>query len=225
MKPVFCVHKGDWEVRNVALPTALKLVLKHHYMRGASNTATCLHGLFPRKQGGLFDSVCFGVAWWIPPTKSAALATFPENWQGVLSLSRFVLIPGLPTNTASYLLGRSMRLIDRERWPCLVTYADDAEGHVGTIYRATNWTYIGDTKPEPSYKLNGRMVARKAGPHTRTRAEMLALGCEFAGNRKKHKFVSISNNNHNGQCNNRECTGTTAPPYGGSVVSKTGQNR
>jgi hypothetical protein len=84
-----------------------------------------------------------------------------------------------------------MRLIDRERWPCLVTYADQWRGHVGTIYKATNWDYVGETKPQAVYTLDGRMVARKAGPTTRTKAEMLALGCVLAGRFSKHKYTHV----------------------------------
>lgn len=126
------------------------------------------------------------------PTKSAALATFPLKWQGVLCLSRLVIVPGMPKNACTFLLAGSRHRIDSKRWPCLVTYADQWQGHSGGIYRADNWDYIGLTKPERTYTLNGRMIARKAGPKTRTHAEMLALGAECIGSFAKHKFVKIA---------------------------------
>jgi len=183
----------DWEVHTVSLEIATRLVELYHYSGGGSNTAVYRHGLFHK--GAFFDGQCEGVAWWMPPTKSAALATYPDNWQGVLSLSRLVVAPDVPKNGASFLLGASMRLIDRERWPCLVTYADEWQGHTGAIYKATNWTYVGDTNPEAVYVLDGRMRARKAGPTTRTKAEMLAMGCELVGRFSKHKFIHIGNKN------------------------------
>lgn len=180
----------EWEVRTVDLQTASELVTEFHYSAGGANTATYRHGLFPL--GSFFERDCVGVAWWIPPTKSAALATFPDNWQGVLCLSRLAIKPDAPRNAASFLMARSMALIDRARWPCLVTYADTWRGHTGAIYRATNWQYAGLTKPERTYVINGRMVARKAGPKTRTHAEMLALGAECVGSFAKHKFIQIA---------------------------------
>jgi hypothetical protein len=183
------LRKEDWEVRDVDLVTALRLVRAHHYARGASNTATYLHGLF--RKDAFFIEQCLGVAWWIPPTRSAAEATFPENWQGVLCLSRLVIAPDVPQNACTFLLARSRALIDAETWPCLVTYADDWRGHTGGIYRADNWAYVGKTKPERTYQLEGRMVARKAGPKTRTHAEMEALGAECVGSFAKHKFVMV----------------------------------
>lgn len=181
------LRKAEWEIRPVSLDSARRVVSKEHYAGGASNTATYLHGLFRR--GELFDEQCEGVAWWIPPTRSAAEATYPKNWRGVLCLSRLVIRPGVPKNACSFLLGGSRRLISRDRWPCLVTYADDWRGHTGGIYRADNWHYVGKTKPERTYVLNGKMTARKAGPKTRTHSEMLALGAECVGSFAKHKFT------------------------------------
>jgi hypothetical protein len=97
--------------------------------------------------------------------------------------------PAVPRNACSFLLARSRKLIDRERWPALVTYADEWQGHLGGIYRATNWEYAGKTKPEATWTLDGRMLARKHGPKTRTKDEMLALGAVMIGRFAKHKFV------------------------------------
>lgn len=163
---------------------------KYHYAAGASNTAVYLHGLF--RKGDIFDEQCVGIAWWIPPTKAAALATYPKRWQGVLSLSRLVIEPGVPKNACTFLLAGSRRLIDRSLWPCLVTYADEWQGHLGTIYKADNWQYVGKTKPERGYVTAGRMTARKAGPKTRTHSEMLELGAEMIGTFAKHKFIRLT---------------------------------
>lgn len=183
------LKKADWAVRVVDTRVARRMVEAYHYAAGASNTNTYLHGLFPAKS--FFDEECVGVAWWIPPTKSAALATYPRQWQGVLSLSRLVIAPGVSKNACTFLLGRSMKLIDRHRWPCLVTYADEWQGHTGTIYKAANWAYIGRTKPEATYTIDGRMVSRKAGPKTRTKDEMEALGATMIGRFSKRKYVHI----------------------------------
>jgi hypothetical protein len=183
------LRKEEWEVRPVSIGVARRMVEDFHYAAGASNTATYLHGLF--RKGEIFDEQCRGVAWWIPPTKSAAEATYPKRWQGVLCLSRLVIMPDTPKNACTFLLARSRRLIDGKLWPCLVTYADDWRGHTGQIYRADNWEYIGKTKPERTYQINGRMTARKAGGHTRTHNEMLALGAQCLGLFAKHKFVKV----------------------------------
>ncbi len=183
------LRKGDWEVRPVALNLAQELVRRHHYARGGSNTGIYTHGLFPR--GAVWDRDCGGVTWWLPPTRAAAEKTFPERWQGVLSLSRLVILPWMPGNAATFLLAASRRLIDCQTWPCLVTYADTWRGHTGAIYLADGWEDCGSTKPSPVWTLDGRMIARKAGPKTRTHAEMIAMGCVLEGTFPKRKFRRI----------------------------------
>lgn len=182
------LDKSDWLVDTVPLRTCQAFVVAYHYSGGGSNTATFRHGLLRRS-----DMTVWGVAWWIPPTKSAALATYPDDWQGVMSLHRLALHPDVPTNGASYLIGQSIKLIRQDkRWKCLVTYADEGQGHTGAIYRATNWTYVGTTAAEAQWvDQAGRHVARKAGPKTRTKGEMEALGYEMVGRNRKHKFVMV----------------------------------
>lgn len=170
----------------MAIDVARRLVERLHYARGASNTATYLHGLFRR--GEFWEDACLGVAWWIPPTKTAAEATYPTRWQGVLALSRLAIDPAVPKNACTFLLSRSRRLIPASDWPCLVTYADEWRGHTGAIYRADNWEYLGLTAAEPTFTVNGVMTARKAGGHTRTVSDMLALGAVHEGRHSKHKF-------------------------------------
>jgi hypothetical protein len=166
-----------------------ELVHLFHYAKSASNTATFLHGLF-RKDDWMR---CVGCAWWLPPTKGAAIATWDGDWRRVLSLSRLVVAPEVPTNGASFLIGESVRLIRASGdWDCLVTYADEWRNHRGQIYKATNWEYMGLTDKETTFvAMDGRLVARKAGGHTRTRAEMSSLGHKEIGKFAKHKFRKI----------------------------------
>jgi hypothetical protein len=181
------LHKKQWWVQTVPLATVQQLVAQYHYAKGGSNTAVFRHGLFRRTH----PDTCLGAAWWIPPTKSSAMATYHVNWKAVLSLSRLVIVPDVPKNAASFLLMRSVAEIRKDtRWQCLVTYADEWQGHTGGIYKAAGWKYVGKTKPERVYvDASGRMVARKAGPKTRRHQEMVDLGCRCLGSFSKHKYV------------------------------------
>jgi len=183
------LRKTDWMVATLDLGQARELVERLHYAGGGSNTATFRHGLFRPDDWPFYP---MGAAWWIPPTRTAAEATTDGDWRRVLALSRFVLDPDVPKNGASFLLSRSVRLIRQTRdWDVLVTYADEWQGHLGTMYLASGWEYVGKTKPERVYTLNGCMIARKAGPTTRTHGDMLALGAECKGAFAKHKFVKV----------------------------------
>lgn len=183
MKPDCPVaRRGDYTFGDVALAQAAALIRAEHYARGCSNTTVYAHGLF---RGGAL----VGAALWLPPTKFAAM-TVHIDWRRVLSLSRLAMLPGEPQNAESILIGASVRRIRKaKRWAALVTYADESQGHRGTIYAATNWVYLGRTKPEPRWVDSaGRQVSRLS-THSRTDAQMTALGHRMVGKYAKHKFA------------------------------------
>lgn len=179
------LHAADYFVADADLLAAQEMVRTHHYSRGGSNTAVYVHGLYHRASSALV-----GVAWWLPPTRVACESVNQQCWQKVLSLTRLVILPEVPANACSFLLARSVRLIWREdRFWSLVTYADEARNHIGSIYRAANWHYVGRTGPYPRWEsADGRQVAPKATKN-RTKAQMEALGLRLVGRYYKHKYV------------------------------------
>jgi hypothetical protein len=181
-KPANPLRAEDWLVRPIDPMVGRALIARYHYAGGASNTTVACHGLVHRETGAIK-----GVAWWIPPTQTAARAAWHEPNE-VLALSRLVILPDVPTNAASFLLMRSAALLPA-RWPCLVTWADTERGHEGGIYRAAGWEYRGLSVPTPVWvDSDGRRVAKKAGPVTRTVGEMAELGYVYLGSFAKHRF-------------------------------------
>lgn len=180
---------SDWQVLNVPDHSeAVALVKQLHYARSAPNTSTYRHGLY-RTDSEPFRGDLLGVAIWLPPTRAAA-ETVAGNWRGVLALSRLVIAPTVPTNGASFLLGRSMRMIDRTVWPVLVTYADTAQGHTGAIYRATNWQEVGPVPAGDTWVgPNGEQRGRKRGAFNYSADEMRAMGFRRQPSLPKIKFV------------------------------------
>lgn len=180
------LRKNEWTVEDVPLPIARDFVITHHYSRGCSNTRVYCHGLFKKDSGELY-----GVAMWLPPTRVAAESINKGQWQKVLSLTRLACCPKAPKNAASFLMASSIRKIKEDgKFVSLVTYADVRMGHSGAIYRATNWTYVGEMRGHPAWvdPNTGRQVAAKSTKN-RTKAEMMALGYKNLGVFGKHKFV------------------------------------
>lgn len=178
------LRKSDYTVATCPLSDLADLIRRNHYARGGPNTAVFRHGLFRGVH-------LVGGAQWLPPTRRAA-ESVAQDWRGVLTLSRLVVIPGEPTNAASFLLGRSIRLIRADpRWHTLVTWADERQGHTGRIYLATNWVYLGSRLGDPVWvdPGNGQQVSRKSAKHSRTSSEMRELGYMNVGRSVKHKFV------------------------------------
>ena len=169
---------------------ALGLVRTHHYAGGAANTSTVR--TIMRREG-----VLVGAALWMPPTARAAkglalrLLGDVNRHKQVLVLSRLVVAPSEPQNAASLLLGQSTREVIRaKRWALLATYADEAQGHEGTIYRATGWTFDGWTVPTKTWRLDGRQVSAYVASTPRTIAQMRAMGATCVVSRKR-RFAKL----------------------------------
>lgn len=178
------LHKDSWLVRPVDPTLGRELITHYHYARGASRVCVACYGLFHKE----FD-VCYGITWWLPPTRRAAEATYDDPVR-VLSLSRMVLLPSAPKNAASFLLSKSVSLLD-SRWKCLVTYADTWQGHTGDVYRSSGWVYKGETAPSWVYTKDGRMGAPKSGKVNFSHKTMIERGFTPLGKFSKHKFVKI----------------------------------
>ena len=185
-KPTNRAHARDYEVRRIPHKEAAPFIIAHHYAHGCANTSTETFGLFRR------DAIV-GAALWMPPTRVAAESVDPFDWRQVIALSRLAVAPSEPTNAASLFIGAMLRTLNAERrWTCLLTYADESQGHEGTIYKATNWSYLGRTKPETRWiDSNGKQVSKLA-TKTRKKAQMAALGYRVHGKFTKHKFARLT---------------------------------
>lgn len=185
---------NEWTVVPTNLKTANHLVETYHYAKGAAPNGVYLHGLFLR---GWFE--CFGVAWWIPAIKGTIDKWNPGGFTTTLTLHRLVVHPAVPTNGASFLLGRSIRLIQQAgEYEMLVTYADTWRGHTGQIYKATNWQYRGLSEPMPvwsdqegiqrstSSRLVGAGGVRAKSP---AKNELIEQGWNHLGCYPKHIYT------------------------------------
>jgi hypothetical protein len=180
------LRKAEWIVTHAEHPEAVAFIERTHYAGGAPNTAVARHALRPRG-----SSEIKGVALWLPPTKPAAVSVAGESWRGVLALSRLCVADDVPKNGASFLLGASMAMLDRDRWPVLLTYADTALGHTGGIYKATNWRCLGEVPGADNWiDSAGIRRGRKRGGRNYSAMEMRELGYTRLPSRPKIKFVS-----------------------------------
>ena len=169
------LSRHDWIVERAPHGEAVAAIHAWHYSKSAPNTGQTF-GLFARADYPMAPVA--GAALWLPPTRRAAEAVAGEGWQGVLSLSRLAVAPELPRNAATFMLARSMRLLDRERWPILLTYADTRHGHTGAIYKATGWTLDAVTNAGTYWvTTDGRQVGRKRGKRNLSAANLRAQGC------------------------------------------------
>lgn len=177
------LDRREWHVRPVPHRDALGFIRENHYAAGGPNTSVAALGLYHR--GG--DQL-LGAALWLPPIITAARHVEPRRPHSVIGLSRLACSPIAPKNAASFLIAGCVEHLP-DRYETLLTFADEALGHVGGIYQATNWDYAGATRPQPVWRLDGRIVSRKRGPRTLTTEQLLEEGARMIARTRKHRYV------------------------------------
>lgn len=95
---------------------------------------------------------------WMPPPLGPATAICPEAPYSVLALSRMVAVP--KNERALKHISKPLKyqmkyLIDRTRWPVLITYSDEGQGHTGYTYKCSGWT--------PTIKSNRKFYTNQKG--------------------------------------------------------------
>lgn len=112
------------------------LCARYHAYQGASEV--CVYSF------GVYEGSDLVAAYaWQPPPYGAARSVNPHAPWSVLSLSRMAAVPRSERalkHVSKPLLRQMKRLIDRTRWPSLVTYSDEGLGHTGYVYQCSGWT-------------------------------------------------------------------------------------
>ena len=70
----------------------------------------------------------------------------------VLELTRLWIEDDTPKNTESYLIGNTIKLVNKE---IIVSYAEIEQGHLGIVYQATNWIYTGLSAKRTNWVIEG----------------------------------------------------------------------
>jgi len=88
---------------------------------------------------------------------------FSDNPDNVIELRRLCCVDDTPKNTESYFIGRSLKLLESD-WMkgIVVSYADKEYGHNGTIYKASNFTMVGEVAGAKVIIYNGKQYHDKA---------------------------------------------------------------
>ena len=161
------------DIRPVHISVVADLVARYHGYAGSGKVATYCFGVFE-------DERVVAAFSWNPcaPAAAKALSAAPGG-AGVLALTRMVAVPREQRrmqHISKALYRQTSRLIDRGRWPVLVTYSDASLGHTGHVYKCAGWQpdgarcavhrMVGGTRM--SRYSNGRMVDARAAELVRT---------------------------------------------------------
>ena len=117
--------------------------------------------------------------------------------QQVVTLARLWLADELPANSESRVLGVVLRqLAHGRRCKLILSYADPAAGHVGTIYQASGWTYMGNTEPERYFVLDGKRIHPRSASErfgSNSVAHLRRTGLDITAHKSppKHRYAFV----------------------------------
>ena len=115
-------------------PLAMELVVKNHYMH---RVCPCSKAFKLTDGDELVGVVTYGV-----PCSSTLLRGIcgDEEMHNVYKLNRLWVRDDVPKNGESFLVGNTLKRLDKE---IIVSFSDTSVGHVGYIYQASNFLYLG----------------------------------------------------------------------------------
>lgn len=182
----WCGFESPLEVRWIRRDEAALFLEMHHYLRSVSSYAVCL--------GGYLAGDLVGVAALAQSSsRFVAESIFGrDDAVHVVELSRFCVRKGTQKNLSSMFLARVMREV-KEKYPDwwgVVSFADSAQGHYGTIYQAANARYLGMTGEELVVVLpDGRKVTGRYAVEKLRDVDLKRCSVERSGGKYKYVFL------------------------------------
>lgn len=135
-----------YKIRRISYSTAMRLIIEKHYLHRKCPCSFAFGLMDGERIAGL---IIYGTPS-SAPLRSGICG--PEEKGNVIELTRLWIEDGTPKNTESYLIGNTIRLVDKE---IIVSYAEIQQGHVGTVYQATNWIYTGLSAKRTNWAVEG----------------------------------------------------------------------
>ena len=165
----------NFEVKSIRYTQQVRdFVIARHYTRTVPSAVRFCFGLYEgdRLMGVLLYS-------YFSRLQSA------YRYNNYVELGRLCCDDECPPNTGSFFIGATLRHIKRHHHEIegVISYADPTVGHIGTVYKASNFEEVGKTKPSyhwqgpdgPIHKKRIWNAAKAAGLTERAHAEALGL--------------------------------------------------
>ncbi len=140
--------KDAYYIEPIDYKTAMDVVVKNHYLHRKAPCSFAF-GLFEKETDRVVGVVVYGRPASPPLCKGVC---GPDEKDNVLELTRLWIEDSTPKNAESFLIGNTVRLVDKE---IIVSFADTSAGHRGIVYQATNWFYTGLSARHVEWRIKG----------------------------------------------------------------------
>ena len=129
-------HKEDYFIKKISYKEAMEIVVKYHYLHRVAPCSMAF-GLFQKKDNKIIGVITYGVS-----SSSTLLKGIcgQDEMHNVYELTRLWIRDGTPCNAESFLIGNTLKKLDKE---IIVSFSEKDVGHVGTVYQATNFIFCG----------------------------------------------------------------------------------
>jgi hypothetical protein len=141
--------REQYDIEKISYEVAMDIVVANHYLHRKCPVSQAF-GLVDKRDRRVVGVVTYGVS---PSSTLLKGICGPEEMYNVYELNRLWVEDSVPKNGESYLVGNTMKLLDRE---IIVSFADTSQGHVGYIYQASNFIYTGLSAKFKDPKVKGR---------------------------------------------------------------------
>lgn len=144
----------EYLIRKIPSNEGKEFIKKHHYSHGCHNGPMCW---------GLFDgnNLIGVIAFATPCSENVRASVFGvDHKDSITELHRLVILDNTPKNTESWFISRALKELKlyKPKIKAVLSFADATEGHVGTIYQATNAIFAGTSGKAIFYlDENGRL--------------------------------------------------------------------
>jgi hypothetical protein len=130
----------DFTVKLIERKDVKSFIETWHYSKSINGVkSTYCFGLFYNQQ--LIGAIIYGTL-----GMANAWKKYSDNEKDVLELRRLCCIDDTPKNTESFFIGKTLKWLKKNTSiKHVVSYADCNQGHEGTIYKATNFKFLGKT--------------------------------------------------------------------------------
>jgi len=203
----------DYKVSRIKYQKAKEYIVQNHYTKTVCN-AGISYGLFDDNK--LTEGVLFpmpkliGVIIFCSPiSENVRSSVFgKEKKSSVIELSRLHILDVTPKNTESYFISKSMNLLKKDypKYKAVISYADSTENHTGTIYRASNFYYLGKTPLTDSYLDNkNRLHTYRQNGINYKPNEVIKLGWKKVKRNFKYRYLYFLGNKYEKKILKKQC--------------------
>lgn len=184
-------------LRVLPIPFAIAkdLIIRHHYLGSFPGGTMLTFGVFIGKK--LLGAAVLGAGPYL--AYGIVEGAKPDD---CIVLTRFWLADQLPANSESRVIGIILRHLRKEtNVKFVIAYSDPSAGHSGTIYQATNWTYVGLSSATPLCDLgdgilrHSRSVGQTCGTHSIREFAKIGIPMKQIPQMAKHRYVYFLDKN------------------------------